>query len=352
MTRMAHDLITPPKARRGDRLAVVSPSFAAAGAFPAVHEQAMRRLTEVTGLIPVEYPTTREVGATPQARAADINAAFADPAIRGVLAVIGGEDQITVIPYLDAGCARRDPKPFLGMSDNTNIHHWLWANGIASFYGGSSQVHLGPGPAVDDVHARSLRAALVTGETLEITDPGESEDSGVDWSDPRALDSFGDREPTEPWSWSGPARAVTGSTWGGCLEVIEEILTAGRFPLDADVLDGGVLIIETSEELLPARNVGWIVRALGERGILGAVGAVLVARPAVSDLTRRPPAEERARLRAEQRDVVVELIDRYNPEAVVCVGIPFGHTRPQWILPHGGAITVDGTTRRVVADYS
>jgi muramoyltetrapeptide carboxypeptidase LdcA involved in peptidoglycan recycling len=37
---------------------------------------------------------------------------------------------------------------------------------------------------------------------------------------------------------------------------------------------------------------------------------------------------------------------------VVCVGIPFGHTRPQWILPHGGAITVDGAARRVTADYS
>ena len=329
MTRMANDLVRPPKARRGERIAVVSPSFAAAGAFPAVHEQAMRRLTEVTGLIPVEYPTTRKVGATPLARAADINAAFADPAIRGILAVVGGEDQITVIPHLAAELARRDPKPFLGMSDNTNLHHWLWANGVASFYGGSSQVHLGPGPGVDDVHARSLRAALVTGETLEITDPGESEDAGVDWSDPRALNSFGEREPAEPWSWHGPARSVTGRTWGGCLEVIEWILTAGRFPFDPDVLDGGVLIIETSEELLPARSVGWIVRSLGERGILAAVDAVLVARPPVSDFTRRPPAAERARLRAEQRDVVVGLAGRHNPEAVICAGIPFGHTRPK-----------------------
>ena len=88
-----------------------------------------------------------------------------------------------------AGLARGDPKPFLGYSDNTNLHHWLWANGIASFYGGSSQVHLGPGPGVDDVHARSLRAALLTGQTLQITEPGESEDFGVDWDDPRALDS-------------------------------------------------------------------------------------------------------------------------------------------------------------------
>jgi len=213
-------------------------------------------------------------------------------------------------------------------------------------------VHLGPGPGIDDIHARSLRAALITGETLEITDPGESEDVGVDWGDPRALTCFGEREPTEPWSWHGPARSVTGRTWGGCIEVIEWILTAGRFPFDPGVLDGGVLIIEASEELLPARNVGWIVRSLGERGILAAVAAVLVARPPVSDRARRPPAEESARLRAGQRDTVVDLVGRYNPEAVVCVGIPFGHTRPQWILPHGGLVTVDGAGLRAIAAYS
>jgi muramoyltetrapeptide carboxypeptidase LdcA involved in peptidoglycan recycling len=86
---MAVHLVHPPKARPGDHVAILSPSFAAAGAFPHLHEQAMRRLTEVTGLIPVEYPTTREVGATPAARAADINAAFADRDIRGILAVVG-----------------------------------------------------------------------------------------------------------------------------------------------------------------------------------------------------------------------------------------------------------------------
>jgi muramoyltetrapeptide carboxypeptidase LdcA involved in peptidoglycan recycling len=352
MTSMPHDLVHPPKARRGDRVAVLSPSFAAAGAFPAVHDQAMRRLAEVTGLVPVEFPATRKVGATPVERAADVNAAFADPGIRAILAVIGGDDQITVIPHLDAALARRDPKPFLGYSDNTNMHHWLWANGVASFYGGSSQVHLGPGPGVDEVHARSLRAALVSGERIEISEPGESEDFGVDWADPRALDFFGEREPTGPWSWHGPARTVTGRAWGGCVEVIEETFIAGRFSFAPDVLEGGVLLLETSEELLPARYVGWIVRALGERGILAAVDAVLVARPPVSDFTRRPPAGERARLRAEQRDVVTGIIGQYNPDAVVCVGVPFGHTRPQWILPHGGTITVDGAARRVTADYS
>ena len=134
--------------------------------------------------------------------------------------------------------------------------------------------------------------------------------------------------------------------------MIEWILTAGRFPTSPDVLDGHVLLIETSEELLPARKVGWIVRSLGERGLLTAVDAVLVARPPVSDFTCQPSQEERARRRQEQADIVVQMISSYNPEAVVCVGIPFGHTRPQWIMPQGGKVTVDGAQRRIVADYS
>ncbi|UMG93809.1 LD-carboxypeptidase [Nocardioides sp. TF02-7] len=349
---MPAPLVHPPKARPGDKVAVLSPSFAAPAVGPEVHEQALDRLAGLTGLVPVEYPTTRQLGASPEARAADLDAAFADPEVRAVLAVVGGEDQITVVPHLDAEAVRRDPKPFLGYSDNTNLHQWLWGNGVASFYGGSTQVHLGPGPAVDDVHARSLRAALLTGDTLEVTDPGESEDVGRDWGDPRALTEYGDREPTEPWTWAGPARRVTGPSWGGCVEVLQWVLTAGRFTAGPEDLEGGVLLLETSEELMPAREVAWIVRSLGERGLLGAVGAVLLARPPVSDFETKPAPEERARLRAAQRDAVLEQVERYNPGAVVCVGVPFGHTRPQWILPHGGAITVDGAERRVVADYS
>lgn len=140
---MTQPLAHPPKAQPGDRIAVVSPSFAAPGFAPAVHEQAMRRLAEVTGLEPVEYPTTRQLGASPESRARDLNAAFADPQIRAVIATVGGEDQITVIGHLDADAVRADPKPFLGYSDNTNLHQWLWGNGVASFYGGSTQVHLG-----------------------------------------------------------------------------------------------------------------------------------------------------------------------------------------------------------------
>jgi len=31
--------------------------------------------------------------------------------------------------------------------------------------------------------------------------------------------------------------------------------------------------------------------------------------------------------------------------------VPFGHTRPQWILPYGGEVTVDGVERKIWSDY-
>jgi muramoyltetrapeptide carboxypeptidase LdcA involved in peptidoglycan recycling len=57
-------------------------------------------------------------------------------------------------------------------------------------------------------------------------------------------------------------------------------------------------------------------------------------------------------LREAQRDVAIEVAHAYNPDAVVVVGPPFGHTRPQWIVPYGGLMTVDGESQRLFADYS
>lgn len=339
-----------PKARPGDRIAVLSPAFAAPAVGPEVHEQAMRRLRELTGLVPVEYSTTRQLDASPRARAADMNSALADPGIRAIIATIGGSDQILVTPHLDPALAAADPKPFLGYSDNTNILNWLWRRGVAGFYGGSTQVHLGAGPAVDDVHLRALRAALLDGGEVEITEPGESEDIGRHWDDPAALTEYGDREPTEPWTWAGPGKSVTGRTWGGCLEVVNQLALADRMPSN-DELAGTILILETSERLTPAHHVAEQLRAYGERGLLAAVAGVLFARPAVSSFEVMPTATERSALRAAQRDVVLETLDRYNPDAVVCIGVPFGHTRPQWILPYGGEMTLDGRNRAVTARF-
>jgi hypothetical protein len=43
--------------------------------------------------------------------------------------------------------ARADLKPFLGTSDNTDLDHWLWANGIASVTAGLPRSTSAPVPA-------------------------------------------------------------------------------------------------------------------------------------------------------------------------------------------------------------
>jgi hypothetical protein len=72
----------------------------------------MSRLREELNLEPVEYPTTKQLGASPKARAEDVMAAFADPSIRAIMATIGGEDQITVLPFLDPDLVAASPKAF------------------------------------------------------------------------------------------------------------------------------------------------------------------------------------------------------------------------------------------------
>lgn len=102
----------PPKPSPGDRVAVVSPASGLPGLLPLPYELGLRRLREVYGLEPVEYPATRKTGSTPAERAADLHAAFADPDIKAVFATIGGDDRITVLPLLDRELIRASPKPF------------------------------------------------------------------------------------------------------------------------------------------------------------------------------------------------------------------------------------------------
>ncbi len=60
---------------------------------------------------------------TPQQQAADINAMFANPAVRAIIALTGGFSALTVLDYLDYQLIAANPKPFLGMSDTT-LYQW------------------------------------------------------------------------------------------------------------------------------------------------------------------------------------------------------------------------------------
>lgn len=327
-------------------MAVVSPSWCAPAVFPALHEQALGRIEDL-GLVPVELPFTRIQG-TPEQRASDLMTAFEDDSIRAVMATIGGDDQMTVLPHLDP--SRIQPKRFLGYSDNSNLANWLWFHGIGSVYGGSTAVHLGPGPEVDPAHLTTLTAALFGGDVV-LEQPARSRDFGIEWTRPEALVERAPDSESAPWQWAGPARAVTGPVWGGCLESIEGTLAVGRWLHPVSAYDGCVLALEASEEMPSPSACFRMLRNLGERGVLGAASALLWGRPPVSDRTAplTPTAADAAR--AERREVVLQVVDTYNPDLVVALDVDFGHTSPQLVLPYGGDVTVDGAARRITAHF-
>ena len=82
------------------------------------------------------------------------------------MATIGGDDQLTVLPFLDPDAVRADPKPFFGYSDNTNLLNWLWNLGITGYHGGSTMVHLGRPVSTLSTSVNSLQSALFDSTTM------------------------------------------------------------------------------------------------------------------------------------------------------------------------------------------
>ena len=314
---MRPELTVPGKLAAGDRVAVVSPGLAAPGLWPEVHELAMRQLREEIGVEPVEFPATRQLGASPQARAADLMAAFADPQIKAILATVGGDDQITVLPYLDPEVAMANPKAFAGFSDCTNVLNWLWNLGIAGYHGGSTQIHLARPGGLHPVSVTSLRAALFGGGELRLHPVERFSEDELTWADPEGRGYPAPTQPAPAWEWHRAGHVVTGPTWGGCLEIIHWNLAAGRWIRPVEDYAGCVLIMETSEEMPSAEEVFRMLRNAGERGLLAQFPAAVVGTAKASSLDRPVALADRARYRAGQRDAVLRAFDAYNPSAVI-----------------------------------
>ncbi|WP_327707615.1 LD-carboxypeptidase [Streptomyces sp. NBC_00464] len=341
----------PSKPGPGDRVAVLSPSSGLAGILPLPYELGLRRLREDFGLKPVEYPTTRKMGSTPQERAADIHAAFADPTIKAVIASIGGDDQITVLPHLDGELLRAHPKPFFGYSDNTNLLVFLDNLGIVGYHGGSVMVELGRPGALHPLTAESLRAALFTHGDHELTPAKETGSVNSPWEDPRTFDHEPGLLPADRWTWHRAGRVVEGASWGGNLEILSWLLMAGREIRPAAEYEGRVLFLETSEGMPSADEVYWILRSMGERGLLRRFPALLMGRAKNWSFEQPLDAGAGEQYRARQREAVLRALDEYAPETMAVLDVDLGHTDPQLVIPFGGRVRVDGVARRIVVTY-
>ncbi|MGQ4515931.1 LD-carboxypeptidase [Streptomyces sp. DW26H14] len=331
---------------------MLSPSSGLPEILPLPFELGLRRLAGDFGLVPVEYPTTRRMGAGARERAADLHAAFADPTVKAVIASIGGDDQITVLPYLDRELIASHPKPFFGYSDNTNLLAYLWNTGIVGYHGGSVMAELGRPGRMDPLTAESLRAALFTPGRYELRPAVRFRDRDRDWADPATFEAEPETRPAGGWSWWGPERVVEGPSWGGCLEVLSSLLASDReIGADLSVYDGCVLLLETSEEMPSAAEVYGVLRGMGERGLLGRFPALLMGRPKTWSRQRRTTPAEGARYASEQRAAVERALGAYAPGTLAVFDVDLGHTDPQLIVPYGGTIRVDGPAHRVVVTY-
>jgi muramoyltetrapeptide carboxypeptidase len=85
---------------------------------------------------------------SPEVRARDLQAAFADPEIDAIQTMRGGYGSAQVIPLLDFDAIAETPKPFVGLSDITALHAALLARGrLATFYGPSLTMFGDPSPS-------------------------------------------------------------------------------------------------------------------------------------------------------------------------------------------------------------
>jgi len=334
----------------GDRVGIVSPSAGLPGLYPWVQELGLQRLRDQFGLIPVEYPTTRQMGSSYEERAQDLMDAFADPGITAVLTSIGGEDEIGLITYLDPEVFRANPKPFFGYSDNTNIHNFLWELDIPSFYGCSTLVELAAPGGIPPLTQRSLRSALLGTGEMEMEVSTRFTDINLDWGDPANLERTPIMEPNDGPYWDGDAD-VNGILWGGCCEVLFGLMASGRhIPTDEDV-DGAIFYMETSELVPEPFLVGYLLTAFGERGWLDRFSAILVGRPKAWYFDKPNDAATKAAYREAQRHEILRAVRAYNPTIPVVQNLDFGHTSPQFIVPNGGHARVLGSTRQIFFTY-
>ncbi|MET8354983.1 MULTISPECIES: LD-carboxypeptidase [unclassified Micromonospora] len=294
-------VIRPPALRPGDTVLLVSPSG------PTSPQRVARGMELLTGwgLRPVPAPNAYArqgyLAGADELRAADLNAAFADPQVRGVICTRGGYGAQRVVDAIDMAAVRRDPKVVAGFSDITALQFALWRG--ARLAG----VH-GPGAAWRDERtplrsAESLHAALMTTEPVTVTAVAGEETYPV----------------------RVPGRA-TGTLLGGNLCMIAASIGTPDLP----DLTGAVLLIEDVQE--PPYKVDRMLTHLRRAGALDGLAGV-----AVGQFTDCADGWDTT--------IVDVLGERLGGLGVpVLGGLPIGHGPGQLTVPVGTQATLDTTT--------
>ena len=336
--------IRPPKLQPGDTIATLSPSWGGPSLFPHIYDHGVKMLQETFGLRIKEYPTAKmdaqALYLNPQARAADINAAFADPEVKAIITSIGGEDSVRILPYLEGETIRNNPKIIMGYSDTSTLLTYANQLGLVTFNGPSIMAgfcQLAQWPAAFVAH---IRAMLFEGPASYTYQPYDFwSERYPEWADPANTGQIGPTYPNEErWQWLQGEGVAEGHLFGGCTEVLEFMKGTAFWPAP-DFWQGKILFFETSEDKPAPIQVKWMLRNYGMQGIFERVNGLLFGR------ARDYSPQEKQELYDHLRTVVATEFGR--PSLPIITNMDFGHTDPQFIMPLGVQAEIDCGQRTV-----
>ncbi|WP_179406533.1 S66 peptidase family protein [Novosphingobium marinum] len=127
----------PPRLVPGDTVGLIAPAGFVADRFGV---ETVEETVRAMGLAPKTAPHVLKrngyLAGTDAERAADINAMYADDAVKAVFAIRGGWGCARILPYLDYETIRGNPKLLVGSSDITALHLAFAARaGFATVHG-------------------------------------------------------------------------------------------------------------------------------------------------------------------------------------------------------------------------
>ncbi len=132
------EIIFPKNIKKGGKIAIIAP----AGSVEENQLQSTLNLIKEHGFEPVlgehlygKYKFGYEYSGTEEERISDINWAFNDDRIEAIWAARGGYGCQHLLKDIDLKKFKKNPKWYVGYSDNTVIHSYLLKNNIASING-------------------------------------------------------------------------------------------------------------------------------------------------------------------------------------------------------------------------
>ncbi len=301
-------LIYPPLLAKGDTITIVAP--ASPPLKPGVIHEAIARLTKYGFKIkPGRFLRERDgyLAGSDEQRAADINAAFADPEVKGVFCLRGGYGSCRILPLLDYAAIRANPKVFLGYSDITAMHLAILVKSrLVTFHGSNAS------SAFEPANFASCERMLMADRRT----PGD----GVLFERNRARKGI---------KTIVPGRAK-GRLIGGNFTCLLRLIGT---PWEPD-FRGAILFLEDTGE--KAYRIDGMFTHLRLAGLLGQIGGLVLGQFDYDSDKR-----EQAR--------IAEVLPREAKRlGVPCVtGAPIGHFSGQVILPQGVDAELDADAGRL-----